>query len=711
MTTFVRENPLDLLRHGAEPPLAAVFLSYTFDPVFFEHELLAALLPLMADPEDNLQAFLAEGTRKLQEIPVLVMADSGHVRTGRRLPYDLLLASERRTFHPKLSLLLHRDRALLVVGSGNLTTGGYGGNAESGAVLVIDYAEDGHLLWDVVDFLEKCGVRGEAWGRILETLDPLSRRPSGRREGLPRFLHTFSGRPLLDQFLDGLPNDATVRSVGLLAPFHQEDGASPERAVMDRIVDSLEKRCTGKLVLDVGLSWERNPVSSTNHETVDIEAGLGQLWGIEEGSGGKEQTLWFVLGKREDRSRACDHGSMVQQRSTRELHQGIHDGKIWPVGSVEVAGPGSLVERVSGRSDLSLFVHPEFRKRDGQVVGQPLHAKLLAVALSVGRERITHLLVGSPNASARALLDSGGNVECAVHLEIPGHHRLPTLCPDLVPCPAMLVSWRDLEFPAPQRNPVSFIEDAWHDPVRQVLAVTIRDKAPVLKLCYPRPNASSQQLFFGKVSGRMEKFFQPFELHPGMLELVVEAEGAEGRYPIRIVQVHELPSGTDKREWALEDVVGLYAGRSAVQLLSGRTSHGQDSGDDAGGGDGCVPLSGLPPRDVFRALFAMASEVTSPDLSPGAFRLLLEGQAGLLHLAKLLVESARNGKLLPAEAWIYGQELLRELAAGDMGSSPFGAQRKQRLNSFSEELRRELEQFEPPPHLRKPLFDFYRGRD
>src|SRR5579862_1097214 len=124
----------------------AVFLTYTFDARFFEEEVLAALLPLREDPTEATRRFVDEGRRKLVETPVLVIADPGMLRGGQRLPYDLLRSDAARLFHPKLALLLYSAGARMVVGSGNLTPGGYGDNAELSAVLSLDYVHDSELL-------------------------------------------------------------------------------------------------------------------------------------------------------------------------------------------------------------------------------------------------------------------------------------------------------------------------------------------------------------------------------------------------------------------------------------------------------------------------------------------------------------------------------------------------------------------------------------
>ena len=105
------DTPLDRLMAGTRSCLGATFLSYTFDPTFFEEEVLSTLLGIMSDPEEAPRAFINEATHKLQQVPVTVMVDPGHLQGGKRLPYDLLPARRERIFHPKLTLILYKDLA------------------------------------------------------------------------------------------------------------------------------------------------------------------------------------------------------------------------------------------------------------------------------------------------------------------------------------------------------------------------------------------------------------------------------------------------------------------------------------------------------------------------------------------------------------------------------------------------------------------------
>ena len=111
-------NPRDFCRTPGSS--TAIFFTYDFDPVFFERVVLRDLW--------------AGGAGD-----ILVVADSGRVdasidrwnslvHLGRR--YQVVRAAVHGAFHPKVILRAGRDRAMVWIGTGNLTFGGWGGNRE-----------------------------------------------------------------------------------------------------------------------------------------------------------------------------------------------------------------------------------------------------------------------------------------------------------------------------------------------------------------------------------------------------------------------------------------------------------------------------------------------------------------------------------------------------------------------------------------------------
>ena len=100
---------------------ATIFLTYSFDPLFFERI-----------PIDDLDV---GGTRR-----IVIAADAGQiaeamqrcigqiVHLGRR--YVLAETKAANTFHPKMIVRLSPSGGRVWIGSGNLTYTGWGGNQE-----------------------------------------------------------------------------------------------------------------------------------------------------------------------------------------------------------------------------------------------------------------------------------------------------------------------------------------------------------------------------------------------------------------------------------------------------------------------------------------------------------------------------------------------------------------------------------------------------
>lgn len=255
--TLAVRSALEQLGDDA-PCLAAVFCSYTFTPSFFENQVLRTLLRLRSDPDEHAIDFLHEATAALQTTPIACFVDASAREPGQRLPYELHAISGR-VFHPKLALIARADGAHLVLGSGNLTRGGYGDNTElwSSLRLRYDTPEDVGLLRQLLDALR--GVESLS-GHRSAALDELSRAITSRFKAEPspkqsarRFLHSLR-EPILPEFLRLLPVDATIVQVGVLAPFYERDDASaldPEEVdgVIGEILRSRPSRAGSRLHL------------------------------------------------------------------------------------------------------------------------------------------------------------------------------------------------------------------------------------------------------------------------------------------------------------------------------------------------------------------------------------------------------------------------------------------------------------------------------
>ena len=186
-------------------------------------------------------------------------------------------------------------------------------------------------------------------------------------KGSPWLLHTYDQAPLLDAFLARLPTGATIDRVGVLAPFHQEDGAPPDGAILDRILDATDGRRGRGFVLDVGVCWEGNPVASSSEGSSNLDGHIGELWAVVDGLRGKETTSWFVLGKHVGHNFEVEDGRAGGSRSMREMNGLCAAGNAWQTGMLDAFAPEGLIDRAALRASLRLWLFPEVHRRDGRV--------------------------------------------------------------------------------------------------------------------------------------------------------------------------------------------------------------------------------------------------------------------------------------------------------------------------------------------------------
>ncbi|MFD1211091.1 hypothetical protein ACFQ36_03410 [Arthrobacter sp. GCM10027362] len=196
----------------------ALFLTFNADVAFLERGILGLCRSM--------------GAR------VTVIADAGiwHpdplTMKGAGTEYLVGLAAHRGAFHPKLALLVGKDRVLALVGSGNLTMGGWQHNSELWSVL---RAEDGHApqaLFALAGWLE---LLPRTVRLASDHADALNRVAARLRATLGHFFPVDDGVQLitnLDQsVLSQLPA-GPVDELTLCAPFI-DDHASAVRALVE----------------------------------------------------------------------------------------------------------------------------------------------------------------------------------------------------------------------------------------------------------------------------------------------------------------------------------------------------------------------------------------------------------------------------------------------------------------------------------------------
>lgn len=177
-------NPLDLAK--AAPWKSVLFTTYALSLSFFEAVVIDALIrgggrnpTILSDPE-GVRAGLSELGARL---------------VGR--DYELLPVERNGgVFHPKLSVFLNDDDAHILVGSGNLTFGGWGGNFEQVEHLHPSFAPE--AIIDAAEFFELLQIderirlpRTESLQKVAEGLRRAAQGKAG--SGRIRLIHNSAG--------------------------------------------------------------------------------------------------------------------------------------------------------------------------------------------------------------------------------------------------------------------------------------------------------------------------------------------------------------------------------------------------------------------------------------------------------------------------------------------------------------------------------------
>ncbi|WP_257445907.1 phospholipase D-like domain-containing protein [Archangium lipolyticum] len=677
-----------------------MFTSFTFDPAFFEEQVLAAVLRLTSDPLEQPERFREEGRRALQEVPVACIVDGGMRQPGHRLPYDLLEV-HGRTFHPKVSLVLYEDFARLQVGSGNLTRGGYGANTELFFCrdLRYDQPDDVAVLKEVDGFLAALEPLVRVPGtQLILVRGELSRRIGQTPVGTAafRFLHTEHADPLLRQFLALLPEGARAVRVGVLAPFLERDDVSGASADEDSsVLLTLAEHGEGKRAFDLGVLWEEPPQTAASQAPAFSEA-LGTLWCRKE-SGPPLSLTWLTptdaTAKLLRFTDAAGIGRQMDRGSAEALRE---RGELWPVGDLQVFAPAVLVSTVRSRvSGFQLWLHPARRLDGGRLVKRPLHAKLLLFTVRRGSRTETFVLLGSPNASRKALLAEARNernVEAAVAFVLDGEVTLQELVPELVACDAAQPELRERTFPASTRNWGLLIQSVWHDAALRQLTITW-DPA------HPAPPGGWALVYLNRTlaSGAEvppgEGVIPDFDLSPASCEVVLRVEGNEYSVPILVRDMVALPADAGLRELSLEELLALLGNRIGRERLSLLRAHRGQAATNAV--LSAIFGEGFGPTDVFRAWWGVQEDLSDERLSLQGFRLRLEGALGAQPVWMKLREAARAGALASSEAWFYGAELRRALSGVSPEVLTVAEEKRGALEAFIRTLDVELDELAP----------------
>ncbi|MFC0386882.1 hypothetical protein [Muricoccus vinaceus] len=203
-------SPLDLLQ--AHPWQRVSFTTYALSLSFFESVVLDGLIRNGA--REALVLADVEGVRS-------ALSELGARRVGRDYEVEPVAIEGGRVFHPKLIVLASDTETHLVVGSGNLTFGGWGGNLEAFDHLHAGFAAD--AMDDTASFFEALAdtrrVRHDAQAGCLRVAEDLRRAAApGARPGRVRLLHSLE-RPILEQLSELADELGGAERLAVASPF------------------------------------------------------------------------------------------------------------------------------------------------------------------------------------------------------------------------------------------------------------------------------------------------------------------------------------------------------------------------------------------------------------------------------------------------------------------------------------------------------------
>lgn len=255
-----RFSPLDLIR--ARPWTGAFFTTFSLSLAHFEAVILDALM--RQNVRQNLILADVVGVRA-------ALTEYGARYAGRSYQIEPV-AVEDGCFHPKLMALTAPDDAHLVIGSGNVTVGGWGANLECSEHLHSSFAPD--AVDDIADFLERLAATnlarhaaGEACGRLAGNLRRLNSAPT--RTGNIRVVTNLE-RPIVEQLIDIADGLGGAHRLAIASPFF-DDGAAIDRLCAGLGLDevSIHAHSSGVVASAMGTCWPGRP--KTRVSAVAIE--------------------------------------------------------------------------------------------------------------------------------------------------------------------------------------------------------------------------------------------------------------------------------------------------------------------------------------------------------------------------------------------------------------------------------------------------------
>lgn len=221
--------------------IGCVATSFTFDPTFFEEQLLTRFFQVESDPAEDAHGYVIEREEKLSSGFAFALVDQSHVRAERSLRWNLLpMRVPGGIFHPKVAILAWSKCIRVIVSSANLTEPGYRKNFEQMALL--EFLPTGDIplsvLTEVIGFVD--AVRPYAPGAdatdgpqaaLNRLLRKIESQFAGWEQGAwtrgePRchFVGIRPEQPHLFQRLGALWSGPPADEAWVLSPFYSDGG-------------------------------------------------------------------------------------------------------------------------------------------------------------------------------------------------------------------------------------------------------------------------------------------------------------------------------------------------------------------------------------------------------------------------------------------------------------------------------------------------------
>jgi hypothetical protein len=245
----------------------ALFTTYTLSLSYFESEVLRPLL--RAGCSDIWLIADAEGYRSS-------LLERRSMRVGQE--YRLIpVALPKGVFHAKCAYLASDDGDLLLIGSGNVTFGGHGKNAEVFEALSPETAAT--AFHEFADFLEATGSRPDITIARSEWVEEFAARArfaadrGGDQEGSQpvRLVHPLN-EPVVDQLQALLAGSGSCAETIVMSPYHDPDGFAIQtlarRLNVKRTSVAVTSADKSSFPFDIAATWARPamPVKPANSD-------------------------------------------------------------------------------------------------------------------------------------------------------------------------------------------------------------------------------------------------------------------------------------------------------------------------------------------------------------------------------------------------------------------------------------------------------------